>query len=795
MRPASPNKPEEGRRVIGGTLHNTHNHHGGNSTPPTSDRSRRDSIVDIVEVVKQQDQARGDLLAKNQKALYDLKREISVSSKKNFALERDIRTLDKKIALLIKNRITLEEVMASGDLMEVGTRTITLKNNKERELYGQLFYLLQRDTKYIATLARLVKVGEIDNLLQTVMFTLYGNQYEENEEHLLLSMFQAVLQAEFDEANGFGSLLRANTALTRMMSTYTRRGPGQQYLKQVLTEELKKICDDKDACLEINPIKVYEGYIIEQETKTGKVFSGNRKPTPEEAAADEQVKRLIAPRMKRLEEISQRFLDAILVSTESVPYGIRWICKQIRELTKVKFPAATRKEACSLVGGFFLLRFINPAIVTPQAFMLVDSKLSANTRRNLTLLAKMLQNLANNVQFGGVKEFYMEPLNVFLDRNRDRLNDFLEGLTRVEDLNTHLLLDKYLALGKTTDVTINISLNEMYFIHGLLVQHIDALVPSTANAEETLRPILTDLGTPPQQVPRPDNANVELKLSNRFENEPGGALNMRPERMYNETKYLLFYVLKFLPKITVFDDGNLKGQIDAIAAFALQTKDADLLDKTKKIQHNCKKLVQDGMLADDDNYSSLRKDIIQELLNYELHIAKSATDLDKLKQVRAAIGEHNVFLQQQLSSYEQYLVNVKANVSTASLSSLQSSASIGGKDKEKIIKPEASKVSKKDNKKKSSHKFSHSQLEKDGVIVSSEVPEDKRSNIFFSFSSAVPGEYDVLVMYKSRIINEIRLQLDVLLEKQHNNNVELETDFLKLNVNLLIYLLNKTFIS
>lgn len=85
-----------------------------------------------------------------------------------------------------------------------------------------MFYLLQRDTKYIATLARLVKLGEIDNLLQTVMFTLYGNQYEENEEHLLLSMFQAVLQCEFDEATGLGSLLRANTAITRMMSTYTR---------------------------------------------------------------------------------------------------------------------------------------------------------------------------------------------------------------------------------------------------------------------------------------------------------------------------------------------------------------------------------------------------------------------------------------------------------------------------------------------------------------------------------------------------------------------------------------------
>ena len=56
--------------------------------------------------------------------------------------------------------------------------------------YGKLFHLLQTETYFIAKLANLVKVNEIDNLLQTVMFTLYGNQYDEYEEHLLLSMFQ-----------------------------------------------------------------------------------------------------------------------------------------------------------------------------------------------------------------------------------------------------------------------------------------------------------------------------------------------------------------------------------------------------------------------------------------------------------------------------------------------------------------------------------------------------------------------------------------------------------------------------
>lgn len=59
-------------------------------------------------------------------------------------------------------------------------------------------------------------------LLQIVMFSLYGNQYEPREEHLLLKMFELALHMEFDETDEFGSLLRANTAISRMMTTYTK---------------------------------------------------------------------------------------------------------------------------------------------------------------------------------------------------------------------------------------------------------------------------------------------------------------------------------------------------------------------------------------------------------------------------------------------------------------------------------------------------------------------------------------------------------------------------------------------
>jgi hypothetical protein len=45
-----------------------------------------------------------------QKRLRDLKGRISAQSKKNFVLERDVRYLDSRIALLIQNRMALDEV-------------------------------------------------------------------------------------------------------------------------------------------------------------------------------------------------------------------------------------------------------------------------------------------------------------------------------------------------------------------------------------------------------------------------------------------------------------------------------------------------------------------------------------------------------------------------------------------------------------------------------------------------------------------------------------------------------------
>lgn len=149
------------------------------------------------------------------------------------------------------------------------------------------------------------------------------------------------MSAQFEMATDFGNLLRANTPVSRMMTTYTRRGPGQSYLKNSLAVKINEIIEDRTTDLEINPLKIYEQIIREYEDR-GEECPLARGVTADEAGQHVEVIRRMQPRLNELMRIAESFLEAIIATKDQVPYGIRWICKQIRSLTKVR-------SACSLM--------------------------------------------------------------------------------------------------------------------------------------------------------------------------------------------------------------------------------------------------------------------------------------------------------------------------------------------------------------------------------------------------------------------------------------------------------------
>lgn len=87
-----------------------------------------------------------------------------------------------------------------------------------------------------------------------------------------------------------------------------------------------------------------------------------------------------------------------------------------------------------LVGGFVMLRFINPALLTPDFYNMVNT-LSLGDRRNLTLLCKLIQNISNQSL---CNEEWMLDCNPFIEKNMNRLEDFY----------VHVLMDPNQETGK-----------------------------------------------------------------------------------------------------------------------------------------------------------------------------------------------------------------------------------------------------------------------------------------------------------------------------------------------------------
>lgn len=552
-----------------------------------------------------------------------------------------------------------------------------------------------------------------------------------------------------------------------MMTTYTRRGPGQSYLKVVLQDSINSLIELKDLDLEINPLKVYEKMVADLEDQ-GKLPPNMPKGvTAEQAAENDKVQQIIAPRVNMLMEIANNFLTTIIKGLEETPYGIRWICKQIRSLSRRKYPDAQDQTICTLIGGFFFLRFINPAIVTPRSYMLIDVLPAENPKRTLTYIAKMLQNLANKPSYA--KEPYMVKLQPFIQQNKERINKFLLDLCEVQDFYESLEIDNYVALSKK-DLELSITLNEVYATHSLLERHALELAKDDSSH---LGVILSELGPAPAQLPRKENRAINLPLFSKWEtplDDFTAALDITQEEIFfMEAKSTFVMILRTLPSNTSITRRPLR--LDRIAEAAATTKnDSVMVKKGIRSMELLSQLQDLGVIDKEDGFSLLRDEVEQELVHLGSMKDKVIEETRKLEEVFRTIRDHNAFLVGQLETYKSYLHNVRS----------QSEGKTRKQQKHQVLGP---------------YKFTHQQLEREGVIQKSNVPENRRANIYFNFTSPLPGTFVISLHYKGRNrgLLELDLKLDDLLEMQKDNQEDLDLEYVQFNVSKVLVLLNKRF--
>lgn len=576
------------------------------------------------------------------------------------------------------------------------------------------------------------------------------------------------------------------------MTTYTRRGPGQSFLRSVLAHRINGLIELHDLDLEINPLKVYERMCEQIEQDTGSLPPSLPKGiTAEQAAENAQVQAIIEPRLTMLTEIANGFLSTIIDGLDEAPYGIRWICKQIRSLTKRKYPDANDQVICTLIGGFFFLRFINPAIVTPKSYMLIDGTPADKPRRTLTLIAKMLQNLANKPSYA--KEPYMAKLQPFIQSNKERINKFMLDLCDVQDFYESLEMDNYVALSKK-DLELSITLNEIYAMHGLIDKHRNELCK---DENSHLHIIMSELGPSPPQVPRKENRVINLPLFSRWESamdDLTAALDITQEEIYfMEAKNVFVQIMRSIPSNNAVQRRPLRLERIADAA-ATSRNDAVMVRKGIRAMELLSQLQELRVIDKSDQFSLLRDEVEQELQHLGSLKDAVLVETSKLDEVYKTIRDHNTYLVGQLETYKSYLHNVRS----------QSEGTRRKQQKQQVLGP---------------YKFTHQQLEKEGVIQKSNVPDNRRANIYFNFTSPLPGTFVISLHYKGKFSSfraeghlassvsslltsitgrnrgllELDLKLDDLLEMQKDGQDELDLEYVQFNVPKVLALLNKRF--
>jgi len=192
--------------------------------------------------------------------------------------------------------------------------------------------------------------------------------------------------------------------------------------------------------------------------------------------------------LARLMEISQKIIDVILKSANEFPMQLRILSAHLgNEVTK-KFPNSRH----SAVGGFLFLRFICPSILSPYQNGLLDNAI-LDASRSVVLITKLMQGVANGIEFNGVKEAYMMNSNTFITNNLERVRSFFDTLTTLPPT----ILSSHPCIASIEDV----SNNDLHFIHEALVKNLPKIVKSLAHYKQKdaiprLMLILAELGDP-----------------------------------------------------------------------------------------------------------------------------------------------------------------------------------------------------------------------------------------------------------------------------------------------------------
>uniref|UniRef100_A0A671M900 Ras GTPase-activating-like protein IQGAP1 n=1 Tax=Sinocyclocheilus anshuiensis TaxID=1608454 RepID=A0A671M900_9TELE len=763
--------------------------------------------------------------------LMRLREEVITNIRSNQQLENDLNLMDIKIGLLVKNKITLQEVVShskkltkknKGELSNLmmmnkqkgGLKALSKEKREKLEAYQFLFYLLQTNPTYLAKLIFQMPQNKSTKFMDSVIFTLYNYASNQREEYLLLNLFKTALQEEIkSKVDHIQEIVTGNPTVIKMVVSFNRGARGQNALRQILAPVVKEIMDDKTLNIKTDPVDIYKSWVNQMESQTGEASKLPYDVTPEQAMSHEEVRTRLEASIKNMRTVTDKFLLAIIVSVDKIPYGMRFIAKMLKDTLNERFPDATEDELLKIVGNLLYYRYMNPAIVAPDAFDIIDlsagGQLTTEQRRNLGSVAKMLQHAASNKMFLG-DNAHLNPINEYLSNSYQKFRRFFLSACDVPSLEDKFNVDQYSDLVTLTKPVIYISIGEIINTHTLLLDHQDAIAP---DHNDPIHELLDDLGEVPtiesligESPLPPDDPNkemmgkteVSLTLTNKFDVPDKANAEMDAKTLLLNTKRLIVDVIRFQPGETLNEILETVASPEQEAEYqrAMQRRairDAKTPEKMKqakpvvddsltlqgkkdKIKSNLQRLGELGKVHPEKKYQDLINDISKDIRNQRRYRQRRKAELVKLQQTNAALNSKINFYNVQIDYYNQYIKTCMDNL--------------------------ARKVSKKpgDNKAKKSkqvsQKYTAARLHEKGVLIDIEdLQPNQYKNVIFEISpSEVVGVFDVKAKLMGVHLETLMLEYQDLLQLQYEGVAVMKLfDRATVNVNLLIFLLNKKF--
>jgi hypothetical protein len=420
-------------------------------------------------------------------------------------LKLEVDNLDNKIKSCLKQQQQKIGKSSTGGYLNVIDEQNAVGILKNKEVYEEMFYILWRNPRYLAVITPSVKTVDRSEFVNTINNDLWSDHFDSREDQVLLTLFKKVIDAHFKQyskTGDIGSVFRGNTVVTLMLSLYCNRTDGLQALETVLYRPLKEMIENKSLNLEIDAVKVYK----EVAKESGEEKLQEDAVTPEKALASSSVQALRNSRMKKLKTITQKIFNRITQTAEEIPYGIRFICKQVAESAQKYFPNCNRDDIGRLIGGQIFLRFFNPVIVQPaRANMFRENKLIKRQQRNLILVTRILQSQSNGSTF---RDQMMLELNGFLEENRERTLQYFQRLIEIDSLEDNIEIDSMLDSTKRRQTSITLKCNQIFLFHRLIWEHKDRWdLP-----DDPILQCIVQIGKPPAAVSLSKDFEVVLKL-------------------------------------------------------------------------------------------------------------------------------------------------------------------------------------------------------------------------------------------------------------------------------------------